>query len=122
VETNANQTPSERTPRGYPSHINGVDLFGCAAFVTMAFLVLGAFGSLFATEATIVDRLMTSAMTGGIAFVATVVLGARDRLRRRRRFDHVRNKLLTRAEINENVFLAHFPMCSWHTFPCATQP
>lgn len=71
--------------------------------------VFGAIGSLFATGATLAERLMISIMPAAIAFVAALLLFTRDRARHSAALHEVRRVLAARDDVADQDFLACFP-------------
>ncbi len=84
-------------------------MIGCAGMIAAVAFVFGIIGSLFATEADIGERLMIAVMPAAIAFVAALILFARDHARHTSTMRPVRQVLLARQDVNDHDFFAHFP-------------
>jgi len=76
--------------------------------VAAPIFVLGLIGSLFAREANVAERLMVAAMPAAMAFLAALMLSARDRARHMRTVRKVRAKLLARDAVSDDEFLRSF--------------
>ncbi len=85
------------------------DMIGCAGFIAAVPFIFGIIGSLFATEANLVERLMIALMPAAFVFVAALILFARDRGRHALTKRAVRRMLLARNDVNDSDFFAHFP-------------
>lgn len=82
---------------------------GCAGMIAAVGFALGIVGSLFATEASIGERLLRAALTGAITFVAALLLFARDYRRQSSTRRAVRQTLLARRGAQDDEFSVRFP-------------
>ena len=85
------------------------EMIGCAGMIAAVAFVIGVIGSLFASEANIGERLMMASITAALAFVAALILLARDYKRHTSTMRSVRQTLLARQDVHDRDFLAHFP-------------
>jgi hypothetical protein len=84
-------------------------MIGCAGMIAAVAFIFGLIGSLFATEATFGQRLIMALMPAAMAFVATLILIARDDARHAGTMRAVRQMILARPDVSDHDFLAHFP-------------
>jgi len=84
-------------------------MIGCAGMIAGVAFVFGIVGSLFATEAGLAERLMIALMPAALAFIAALLLFARDHARHTATMRMVRQMLLARQDISDGDYLAHFP-------------
>ena len=84
-------------------------MIGCSAMIAVVAFVFGAIGSLFVSDATFTERLMFALMPAAMTFIAAFFLGYRDQALHRTAMQTVRKRLMTRADLNEIDYLAHFP-------------
>lgn len=77
--------------------------------IAAAAFLLGILGSLFVAEANLADRLMMAFLPAGMAFIATLMLFARDHWRHAATMRSVRRMLLDRALVDDAEHLAHSP-------------
>jgi hypothetical protein len=84
-------------------------LAGCATIVAVVAFVFGLIGSLFATTATLRERLLIAVGVAVIGFAAALILGTRDHTHRAATFRRVRRMLLARNDVTESDFSSHFP-------------
>lgn len=84
-------------------------MVGCAGMIAAVAFVFGMIGSLFATEANFGERIMIAFMPAAFAFVAALILCARDYARRTSTMRTLRQMLLARHDVNDDDFVSHFP-------------
>jgi hypothetical protein len=84
-------------------------MIGCAGMIAAVAFVFGVIGSLFATEASLGERLMIALMPAAMAFIAAFLLFSRDHARHVATMRSVRRMLLDREDINDSDYLAQFP-------------
>lgn len=84
-------------------------MIGCAGMIAAVAFVFGLIGSLLATQANLGQRLMIALMPAVSTFVATLMLLFRDNARHASAMRGVRKVLLARTDVDDHVFLAHFP-------------
>ena len=84
-------------------------MIGCAAMIGIVAFVIGLIAAVIANDPTFPHPLIVGAMTGGMTFVAALILVARDRGRHTSTIRNVRQVLLARQDINDGDYLAHFP-------------
>ena len=83
-------------------------LFGCATMIAAVAFVFGLVGALFATTTTVREKFLIAAGVAAMAFVAALILGARDYSRHRAAVAAVCRMLLTRDDLTEADFVSHF--------------
>lgn len=84
-------------------------MIGCAGMIAAVAYVMGIVCSLFAREVTASERMMMAVFPAVMAFVAALILFARDRSRHVAARQTVRDNLLPRQDVNDDEFFAHFP-------------
>jgi hypothetical protein len=83
-------------------------MIGCAGMIAAVAFIFGVIGSLFATKASLTERLMIALIPAACAFVAALILFTRDHARHTSTMRAVRNMLLARNDVNDHEFFAHF--------------
>jgi hypothetical protein len=83
-------------------------MIGCAAIIGIVAFVVGHVSVLIANDPTFPHPLITGGMTGGMAFIAALILFARDGGRHTGAIANVRQALLDRTDVADAVFCRHF--------------
>ena len=86
----------------------GSHLFASSIVAAVA-LMFGFVGSLFASKASLFEKLILATMPAGIAFLAAMMLFLRDQFRYDRAIRSVQKKLLNRTDVTPEDFLLCFP-------------
>jgi hypothetical protein len=95
--------------RLFPTAVLGMrSTIGCAAMIAAVAFVIGLIGALVANDANF-GPLMMASMAATMAFVAALLLFSRDRARHRLAIRNVRELLLSRRDVSDTDFEAHFP-------------
>ena len=81
---------------------------GCAGLLAIAPLLIGSVVALFMTDTALPGRLSIAIIPAAVTFVAALLLWFADDARHRRHFTAVREMLLSREEIDDAAFCAHF--------------
>lgn len=84
-------------------------MLGCAGIIALMFLPFGVLMAAMVAKATFPERIILALMPSGLAFIATLILAMRDRMRHVTRARILRSHLLNRHDVNESEFLTHFP-------------
>lgn len=85
------------------------DMIGCSGIIAGVAFLIGIIGSLFATKASFGERLMLAFMPAIIAFIAAMMLCAKDYWQHASAMWLALRRLLARPDVNEQDFLERFP-------------
>jgi hypothetical protein len=83
-------------------------MVGCAAMIALPAFAIGFLATLISGGG-ILPSLGAGAMSGGLAFLAALILAKRDQAQQRAVMRRVRELLLHRQDVSDETFLAAFP-------------
>lgn len=98
-------------PSSHGRQMKRTIMIGCAAIVGGVGFVIGLVFAMLLNDPNVPHPLLAGAITGGIAFVAALLLSSRDSSRFKSARQRVRDRLLARADVGDDEFCGGFPSC-----------